>query len=95
MGLGGEVDHDVVVPGHRPDQCGVADVSADEREPRVARNHPQVGQVAGVGKPVEHGHPGVGELGIPTRDQGTDVMRADEPGSPGYQDSHELICTLL
>ena len=49
MGLGGEVDHDVVIPGHRPDQFRVTDVSADEREPRVARNHPQVGQVAGVG----------------------------------------------
>ncbi len=95
MGLCGEVDHDVVVPRRRPDQRGVAYVSADEREPRVARDRVQVGQVAGIGELVEHGHPGVGEPRIPPGDQGTDVMRADEPGSPRYQDSHELICTLL
>ncbi|MBB5783190.1 hypothetical protein HD596_009946 [Nonomuraea jabiensis] len=65
-------------------QTGITHVSMHELVP-----HPiQIGPIPGIGQLVEN------------RDQpfvkAPDEMRADEPGSPGYQNAaHDPICTLL
>jgi hypothetical protein len=93
--LGGEVEHRVVPGQQRREQRGVADVTLDEAQPRVAGDRIQVGQVAGVGELVQDRDPGLLVARITAGEHGPDVMGADEPGPAGYQDPHELICTLL
>jgi len=64
----------------RGEQLGVADVAVHELVP--ARHRLEVGEVAGVGELVEHGH------GVARGDPGARVVRADESGPAGDEDLH-------
>ena len=95
MRLGGEVDHGVVTGKYGPEQRGVADVALDELEPRAAGDGLEVSQVSRVGQLVQYGDAGLAEARVAAGQERAYVVRADEACSAGYQDPHELICTLL
>ena len=88
VGLGGEVD-DRLVPGEGGvDGWPVGDVSLDEGVARVVSDGREVGRVAGVRQLVEDGDLDVVPAGVAAAEQGPDVVRTDEPGAAGDEDSH-------
>src|ERR1019366_2173160 len=93
--LGSEVDHQLMAGDDGLQQRRVADVTADEVQPGTARDGFEVRHGARVGELVQDGHAGILEAAIAARQHRADVVRADESGAAGYQDLHELICTLL
>jgi hypothetical protein len=95
MGLGGEVDHLVVLGHELADEVGVADVALHEREARVLADLVEVGGVAGVRELVEDGDRDV--LRAVLAEDGAHVVGADEAGAAGHEDlgGHLEICTLL
>src|SRR6185437_16476479 len=52
-------------------------------------------QIPRIGQLVQHSHAGITKTWIAAGQQRTYIMRADEASATGYQNPHELICTLL
>src|SRR4051812_31259528 len=94
MRFRGEVQRGVVAGDELRKQFAIADVALHECQPRVVRDRVEVGLVTGVGQLVEHGHLVDIDV-VPALQQGSDVVRADEPSTAGDEKSHELICTSL
>jgi hypothetical protein len=80
---------------HGSEQRNVTDVTMHEGQTCVIFYAAEIGEVACVAELIEDGDPDWLASWIPARQQRADVMRPNESGSAGYQDLHELICTLL
>ena len=90
MRLGGEVDHRVVAGHEVVDEVHIADVTLDETVPRGVRNRRQVRQCPGVCQLVQNGDLCAGRLRVGIGELLAHVVRADEPGSAGDQDLHDV-----
>ena len=86
MGLGREVD-DRVVPGqHLAQQRRVGDIALHKTQSGIIGR--KIGTVTGIGQQVENRHGGPGSAGELILQEGTDIGRSDETGTPGHENLH-------
>ena len=86
----------VARPSASPTSSGSQMSPCTNANPGWSRTGVEVGAVTGVGQLVEHRDLDVARVRWGPQEQRTDVVRADEAGTAGHEDScHELICTLL
>ncbi len=87
MGLGREVHDrlDPVLGERRLDQGLVTDVALDEGHPPRGLELGDAAAVAGIGQSVEHDELVLRAVGRPV----THEVRTDEPGTAGYEKSHD------
>ncbi len=88
MGLGGEVDYQVVPGEHIVEGSGVTDIPFDDVESSVGRDRVEIGQVGGVGHLVVDGDPGGLDCFELTAQGHAHVARADEAGATSDEDPH-------
>ena len=84
-----EIEHRVVTGDEPRQQRRVTDIAVGEGVSRAPRDRFQVGEVPGVGELVQHGDVRPGETRETVSEQGPDVVRPDEAGPAGHQDSHD------
>src|SRR5664279_1764700 len=88
MGLGCEVDDNVLLGERGVEVRTGTDVTLNEAIPDVLCNGRQVVEIAGVGQFVEYGDVSVSEKRVLIREQGAHKVRADEAGATCHEHPH-------
>src|SRR5664279_2571305 len=88
MGLGCEVDDNVLLGERGIEVRTGTDVTQDEAIPDVLCDWRQVVEIAGVGQVVEDGDVRVGEERVLVREQRARKVRADKAGATCHENPH-------